>query len=164
LLRPTNGLTQECWVSLTNNGSTRPTFIGLQYGHGFFNSYALWCDAANRLSAVIRNGISSDSYIDIPTTIIPNIYYNFIHTYDGVRQILYVNGVEIGRVLTSGVIQYDPLNTLLTLCSNFDGPGYNSGPNLNLLGTMSNVKIYNRALTAQEVSQNFNALRGRYGI
>ena len=31
-------------------------------------------------------------------------------------------------------------------------------------GNCSNIKIYNRALTAVEVLQNFNALRGRYGI
>lgn len=31
-------------------------------------------------------------------------------------------------------------------------------------GDMSNVMTYNRALTAQEVKQNFNAMRGRYGI
>ena len=31
-------------------------------------------------------------------------------------------------------------------------------------GNGSNYKIYNRALTAAEISQNFNALRGRFGI
>jgi hypothetical protein len=31
-------------------------------------------------------------------------------------------------------------------------------------GSISNVQIYNRALTAQEISQNFEALRGRFGI
>ena len=31
-------------------------------------------------------------------------------------------------------------------------------------GRISNVQFYNRALSAAEVSQNFNALRGRYGI
>jgi hypothetical protein len=31
-------------------------------------------------------------------------------------------------------------------------------------GTISDVKFYNRALSATEVQQNFNALRGRYGI
>jgi hypothetical protein len=31
-------------------------------------------------------------------------------------------------------------------------------------GNISNIKIYNRALTATEVKQNFEALRGRYGI
>lgn len=32
------------------------------------------------------------------------------------------------------------------------------------IGEMSSVKVYNRALTDQEVKQNFEALRGRYGI
>lgn len=31
-------------------------------------------------------------------------------------------------------------------------------------GTIHSVKVYNRALTGEEVAQNFNALRGRYGI
>jgi len=31
-------------------------------------------------------------------------------------------------------------------------------------GNISVVQVYNRALSAAEVSQNFNALRGRYGI
>ena len=31
-------------------------------------------------------------------------------------------------------------------------------------GSISNVVIYNRALPATEISQNFNAVRGRYGI
>jgi hypothetical protein len=31
-------------------------------------------------------------------------------------------------------------------------------------GRISNLKIYNRALTSQEIQQNFEALRGRYGI
>ena len=31
-------------------------------------------------------------------------------------------------------------------------------------GNISQVLLYNRALTAQEVSQNFNATRARFGI
>jgi hypothetical protein len=40
------------------------------------------------------------------------------------------------------------------------GRGWGSTHN----GNIANIKIYNRALTAQEIQQNFNALRGRYGI
>jgi hypothetical protein len=35
---------------------------------------------------------------------------------------------------------------------------------LPLKGKISSVEIYNRALSASEVEQNFNALRGRYGV
>ena len=31
-------------------------------------------------------------------------------------------------------------------------------------GTISTMMVYNIALTAAQISQNFNALRGRYGI
>lgn len=39
-----------------------------------------------------------------------------------------------------------------------------SGVNSRLNGRIGSVRIYNRSLTSAEVSQNFNALRGRYGI
>jgi len=35
---------------------------------------------------------------------------------------------------------------------------------LPLKGKVSSVEIYNRALSSSEVEQNFNALKGRYGI
>ena len=38
----------------------------------------------------------------------------------------------------------------------------NTGDFMN--GNVGNVKIYNRALTANEIQQNFNAVRRRYGI
>lgn len=40
------------------------------------------------------------------------------------------------------------------------GDGYVSG----FLGNIYDCKIYNRALTLQEIQQNFNATRGRFGI
>ena len=42
--------------------------------------------------------------------------------------------------------------------------GVNRSGNDYFGGNISIVKYYNRALTASEVKQNFNALRGRYGI
>ena len=55
------------------------------------------------------------------------------------------------------------------------GGGGSAGPNGFSIGSafassefsnshISNLLVYNRVLTAAEVSQNFNALRGRYGI
>ena len=44
----------------------------------------------------------------------------------------------------------------------------NSGSDITPLngffGNISNVKIYNRALTADEVAQNFNTTKKRYGL
>jgi hypothetical protein len=41
------------------------------------------------------------------------------------------------------------------------GIGYTG---VRFIGNIYNVAVYNRALTADEVAQNFNALRGRYGL
>ena len=41
---------------------------------------------------------------------------------------------------------------------------YNGLSPLSLIGNLYFVKIYNRALSTQELTQNFNAIRGRYGI
>jgi len=40
------------------------------------------------------------------------------------------------------------------------GSGYTTG----FLGSIYNCAVYNRALTESEILQNFNALRGRYGL
>ena len=34
----------------------------------------------------------------------------------------------------------------------------------NFIGSMSNIQLYNRALSAQEVLQNYNATKGRFGL
>lgn len=42
--------------------------------------------------------------------------------------------------------------------------GWEGNTGFSVEGDMSMLKIYNRQLTAQEVLQNFNATRGRYGV
>jgi hypothetical protein len=43
--------------------------------------------------------------------------------------------------------------------------GYSSGGNYYAFdGNIGSINIYNRALSAAEVSNNFEALRGRFGI
>jgi hypothetical protein len=45
-----------------------------------------------------------------------------------------------------------------------DGSGFGDNYPAYLKGKISNFKIYNRALTASEIQQNFNATRSRYSI
>ena len=41
---------------------------------------------------------------------------------------------------------------------------YRSGTNYYFNGKISNIQIYNRALSASEVLQNYNALKGRFNL
>lgn len=67
---------------------------------------------------------------------------------------IYENGVFKNSVDYTGIGTYTNTNTLKI------GNGTDSYFNGNIYST----KLYNRALSAAEISQNFNALRGRYGI
>lgn len=157
-LRPTSAITQECWVLLTNN--TAQVFIGAQYGSGSVNSYALWLDGTNNLTAGVNTTGTLNSQTH-NTSLSTNVWYHFVHTYDGINQRLYLNGSLVSTWATTGSILYDVNNTLLAVGNDWNS-GYNSGASLGIQGRLSSVKIYNRALSALEVAQNYDALKVRY--
>ena len=67
---------------------------------------------------------------------------------------LYINGVFVRQGLQS--------TKSVTTLKNNRRLGYGAyGP---YIGQLHSVKFYNRALTAQEIQQNYAAIRGRYGI
>ena len=82
---------------------------------------------------------------------------------------IYVDGNEVVRVFSAGAdtnsvsnvfgLTANPENTEVYIGARPAGGG--SGY---FAGEIPIVKIYNRVLTAAEVEQNFNALRGRFGI
>lgn len=68
----------------------------------------------------------------------------------------YIDGVYIGQIAASDANPTASFSR--TVGSLGEGTTYLTN------GRISSVKIYNRALTATEVAQNFQALKGRYGI
>ena len=80
----------------------------------------------------------------------------------------YVNGVTKTGCNTTNV----PPNVWLYLCLEGINPSYTSTINFMsrftnnevASGKISYIQMYNRALSAQEVLQNFNATKGRFGL
>jgi hypothetical protein len=68
---------------------------------------------------------------------------------------LYKNGVQAGSTYT---FDYNFTSTTPIIGANHSALSECMG------GNIANVTYYNRALTAAEVSQNFNALKGRFSI
>jgi hypothetical protein len=75
-----------------------------------------------------------------------------VMTYNGSNMLIYVNNVLVKTATVTGTIQTTANNIQI---------GYQL---VFLNGRISNCSIYNRALTAAEIAQNYNALRGRFGI
>jgi hypothetical protein len=82
-----------------------------------------------------------------------NTWYQITFTSTGSGSTLYLNGTSVGTSI------YSPSgwgSTYYLGALNFGGEY--------LKGNIATTQIYNRALTASEIQQNFNALRGRFGI
>jgi hypothetical protein len=84
-----------------------------------------------------------------------NIWTHTAATYDGSNMIVYINGLQANSKAQSGTIATNVNNLTLG-----DQPSYNEFYG----GRLAKGLIYNRALTAAEILQNFNATRGRFGV
>ena len=73
----------------------------------------------------------------------------------------YVNGTLTQASTTT---QDDPLKSTNFYAIGAANTGLSNNSGAVFVGNISSTKLYNRALTADEVAQNFNALRRRYNI
>jgi len=68
---------------------------------------------------------------------------------------VYVNGAFIGSVTNTGAVGANPIVYLGRYNNHYSQYG-----NVQI----SNTSIYNKALSATEVLQNYNATKGRFGL
>ena len=108
-------------------------------------------------SSVIRYGLYSDD-IDSTQSLTADTWYNFVFTLNNTSYLkqIYINGLLDISGTGGGAYTGTGSNTriggrLLTFGLYFDG-------------NISNVSAYNRVLTAAEVKQNYDALKGRFGL
>lgn len=147
-------LTIDCsikWVAWTGG-----MFLG-------FTTYDVWTSSG---TLGYNNGASNVVGISAATVtslgLIGNWHhYTFIMNSSGSLSTnkIYIDGVDQGTL--TAVVNADGaipgLNNNLRLCAWNDGVFY---------GNMqySNIKVYNRQLTSDEIKQNFNAVRGRFSL
>lgn len=86
-----------------------------------------------------------------------NTWYNLVGVYSGTAFEMFINGQSIYYTNTS--ISLYTLTTESVQIARRIGTGITQFPS-----TFATTQIYNRALTAAEILQNFNALRGRFGV
>jgi hypothetical protein len=146
----TTAVTVEAWVNLTGYGSS---------GYGVIthkgNPWAwLMENPSNRMRIRFGLSVSGDVSCADSSTHALNTWYQFVGTYDGFNMRFYRNGVLTNTVAASGTLGGSGINMVV---GNFSGAYYSQGQ-------IPIVKIYNRTLTNAEVQQNFQALRGRYGL
>lgn len=78
-------------------------------------------------------------------------------TFDGATKTSFIDGENVGA-------QAVPAGTLSSIFSNRRMGRYGFSDTYYANGKIPQASIYNRALSESEVKQNFNALKGRYGL
>jgi len=148
----------EAWV----NRTTIPSNIskGIITGtsdNAFYFGFGRTYNGANGLRIGKSNILDAEN---CDFTFVANTWYHVAVTRISSTVSFYVNG-------TQQITQGSGTNTFSFLSS--PGARIGAGGSVSTLsellyGNISNVKTYNRGLSQAEITQNFNALRGRYGI
>jgi hypothetical protein len=107
------------------------------------------------------NGLVGSTLLS-PSQIQTNTIYNFTTTYSNGTGSLYQNGILVNTVVnsTSTLYNINQNNFFIGGDSRYN-PG-TAGRYFN--GLVYNAKIYNRALSATEIQQNYNAHKTRFGL
>lgn len=150
-----SSFTLSCWFKITTLNSTyRPLVDGGNLGSGTAG-YTLSIDNTNKLFIAANAG-----YVSVTTTLNTNTWYYVVGVASAgspYNLSVYVNGV-LGTVSASAT------TNVLTNNFSYVRVGENCSNGFRFPGNIAATQIYNRALTQAEITQNFNSLRGRFGI
>jgi len=155
-----NNWTAECWVKFNSTTTGQVAMvIGNQFNGTNAINFTIGTNGAPT-SYNIQAGFFDGGW-RTTTGFAPTVgtWYQVVGTYDGTTIRQYVNGSASG-----GTVTYSGTPTSggeIRLMRRWD-----STVNVNDLfnGNLAIARVYNRALTAAEVLQNYNAQRGRFGI
>ena len=139
----TTAFTLMAWAktSTASGWQTAVGTLGTYRQIGFMNNSFYWGGNVGGGNLFVNGG-----------AVTAGIWYHLAFTFNGTTGYGYLNSTQ-----TTGSIGGNGG----TIGNSIIG-SYGAGEYIN--GNISSVQIYNRALSAYEVTQNFNALGGRYGI
>jgi hypothetical protein len=144
----TQAVTVEVWIktnALNQNG--------FWFEKGSVNSqYALFQEG----SSIVWRQASLSQYTTTASFISTSNWAQIVGTYTSGSRITYINGVAVTSDGQTG--------SLLTNASGMYIGAYGTGTGYFYNGALSICRVYNRVLSATEILQNFNAIRGRYGV
>jgi len=153
-------LTYSWWVKLSSGGSTYPSLF-FDRGQGvtafvwvYVNGDSLDIQASNSVtySANSSSGFFTglwDTWLNIA----------IVYSYSANSSVIfYKNGVAVTTQTAQGIRLFpNQVTTKNVGC-------YGGSAGHNWTGEIATMGLYNRALTATEIKQNYNALKGRFGL
>lgn len=147
----TGDMTAEVWINIVSGPSDWVRVVGT--GEPGNRTFGLWY-GTGRAFLWQRLGATDPGIYATGNSVATSTWNHVVGTTSGSSHVLYLNGVQIGSATAAG--PWPASNQPI-------GIGYGNIHTYHN-GNISNVKLYNRALSISEVRQNFNATKGRYGL
>jgi len=122
-----------------------------------WNNLRTWMSmyGANQIRFTVSSGAASTQNGCVSTALSYNTLYHVTGTYNGSTVAIYINGV-LNASISSSIVPGTFTPTLVRIGHHYDTRYFG--------GRIYALQTYNTALTAEQVAQNFNAVRGRYSI
>jgi len=157
----TNGITVSLWHyniggdyrGVITNGSILDRLGGFDLRYGRENYFG-GTNNGTRLGCRITTLIGNET-LNIYSNL--NEWHQYIGTYDNNTVRVYKDGQLFDSIILNGGGQLKTINNSTTI-------GLSPSTSEYLNGRLGNVKIYSRALSPEEILQNYNATKGRYGL
>lgn len=163
------------YVNIPNNSSINISTNQISFGGWFYptrsGGYQLligksngaprqYCMFLSQFSTsqiyVTLNGTNwAQNNVSLSTPWSTNVWNYIILTYNGSAFNIYLNGNTVNTTSATGNITAQNYNVTI---------GWHPSESYVFKGNIANTQIYNRALSASEVNQNFQATRARFGI
>jgi hypothetical protein len=150
-----SGVSMEMVFKSTDMNSRQQGFMSYSVNASTYINFYTSGNGRLRWETIPSYGSSGGSFLT-PTALSNNTWYHVVGTYVNGSSILYVNGSSVASST------YSAVNYSSSYTANIDIAAYLVFGQFS--GNIAVASIYNKALSAAEISQNFNALKWRYGI
>jgi len=152
----TANFTLSCWIKFDSFSSlSTPLASSHYYATGYNGNFILRINSGNSITFATYNGKSNEQYITTNYSMSIDKWYNIVVDGDGVNSSIYVDTDKISSFAQNKVLT-DLSNGGLIIGDDI------SWANQAFNGAVSNVYLYDKTLTADEVHQNYQATLGRF--
>jgi len=153
LLSPTSGVSIECWVKTDVAGQDNKWLVNRVFAGGTATGYRLGVLAGKPCFEVPLTDWSH--HLQADTALPTGGWVHLVGTFNGAVMRIYVDGEERGTMERPGPVQPNDFHLCLGTYE-VDHQAY-------FTGLLDEVKLYGRALTAQEVAEHYRRLADRAG-
>jgi hypothetical protein len=160
---PTSSFTMMVWAKVLGlSGDFTANRSSTVFGRGSTtNSFGIGVQRNTNNTFLWTIGSRATDIIQTTISFTPGTIQFLTFVYTPTFQYVYRNGVLNNTQDTSGGVGGSFQNTFYAMAINRAVPGGNSSW---MNGNVYNAMMYNRALTSDEVLQNYNATKGRFGL